>query len=255
MFYLSKGGCYDMRSPSLSKLLCLISLLGNPAVTTSQIRDADAFWQERTTMIKTQIEARGVKDVRVLESMKAVPRHLFIGESLWPMAYTDGPLPIGYGQTISQPYIVALMTELLQPDSHHVVLEIGTGSGYQAAVLSKLVHWVYTIEIVPELGRSAEKTLKRLGYDNVAVRVGDGYQGWPEEAPFDRIVVTAAPEEIPQKLVEQLKPGGRMILPVGPQWWGQDLLIVEKDEEGNVKTKESIPVRFVPMVREKERKN
>ena len=117
------------------------------------------------------------------------------------------------------------------------------------------MHWVYTIEIVPELGRSAEKTLKRLGYDNVAVRVGDGYQGWPEEAPFDRIVVTAAPEEIPQKLVEQLKPGGRMILPVGPQWWGQDLLIVEKDEEGNVKTKESIPVRFVPMVREKERKN
>ena len=141
------------------------------------------------------------------------------------------------------------MTELLQPEEHHVVLEIGTGSGYQAAVLSKLVDRVYTIEIVPELGRSAESILDRLGYDNVTVRVGDGYQGWPEEAPFDRIIVTAAPEEIPQKLVEQLKPGGRMILPVGPQWWGQDLLILEKDGEGNVKTTQSLPVRFVPMIR------
>ncbi|MDP6456719.1 MAG: protein-L-isoaspartate(D-aspartate) O-methyltransferase [Candidatus Marinimicrobia bacterium] len=244
-----------MRSPSLIKFLGLILLLGIPAGITPQISGGDNFGKERETMIKTQIEARGVKDVRVLESMKAVPRHLFIGESLWPMAYSDGPLPIGYGQTISQPYIVALMTELLQPDTHHVVLEIGTGSGYQAAVLAKLVHWVYTIEIVPELGQSAKKTLKRLGYDNVAVRVDDGYQGWPEEAPFDRIVVTAAPEEIPPRLVEQLKAGGRMILPVGPQWWGQDLLIVEKDEEGNVSTKESIPVRFVPMVHEKERKN
>lgn len=255
MSYLSQGGCHDMRSPSLSKLLCSLFILGNPGVTIPQVRDADPFWDERISMIKTQIEARGVKDARVLESMKAVPRHLFVGESLWPMAYSDGPLPIGYGQTISQPYIVALMTELIQPDSHHVVLEIGTGSGYQAAVLSKLVHWVYTIEIVPELGKSAEKTLQRIGYDNVTVRVGDGYRGWPEEAPFDRIVVTAAPEEIPPKLVAQLKPGGRMILPVGPQWWGQDLLVVEKDEEGNVTTKESIPVRFVPMIHENERKN
>jgi protein-L-isoaspartate(D-aspartate) O-methyltransferase len=145
------------------------------------------------------------------------------------------------------------MTELLQPEEHHVVLEIGTGSGYQAAVLSKLVDWVYTIEIVPELGRSAESILDRLGYDNVTVRVGDGYQGWPEEAPFDRIIVTAAPEEIPQKLVEQLKPGGRMILPVGPQLRGQDLLILEKDGEGKVETTQLFPVRFVPMVRENER--
>jgi protein-L-isoaspartate(D-aspartate) O-methyltransferase len=140
------------------------------------------------------------------------------------------------------------MTELLQPDEHHIVLEIGTGSGYQAAVLSKLVRWVYTIEIVPELGQSAEGTLKRLGYDNVTVRIGDGYQGWPEQAPYDRIIVTAAPEEIPQELVEQLKPGGRMILPVGSQRRGQDLLVLEKDQAGNVNTRQTIPVRFVPMV-------
>ncbi len=218
---------------------------------TAQISDSDAFLEERAAMVKTQIEARGVKDPRILESMKAVPRHLFIGESLWPVAYSDSPLPIRGDQTISQPYIVALMTELLQPEKHHVVLEIGTGSGYQAAVLSKVVHRVYTIEIVPELGQSAEKTLKRLGYDNVTVRVGDGYQGWPEEAPFDRIIVTAAPEEIPQILVEQLKPGGRMVLPVGSQLWGQDLLILEKDGEGNVNMEQSIPVRFVPMIHEK----
>ena len=242
-----------MRSGYFTKVLCLIFLPGLPAVTTAQVADSDAFSVERAAMVETQIEARGVKDARVLDSMRNVPRHLFIRESLWPLAYSDSPLPISNDQTISQPYIVAVMTELLQPDQHHVVLEIGTGSGYQAAVLSTLVDWVYSIEIVPELGRSAESILDRLGYENVTVRVGDGYQGWPEEAPFDRIIVTAAPEEIPQKLVEQLKPGGRMILPVGPQGWGQDLLIVEKDGEGNVTTTQTFPVRFVPMVRENER--
>ncbi len=242
-----------MRSTALLKLLSLIFLPGLPAMTTAQLSDSDAFLEERAAMVETQIEARGVADARVLYSMKEVPRHLFVRESLWSLAYSDNPLPIGNNQTISQPYIVAVMTELLQPEEHHVVLEIGTGSGYQAAVLSTLVDRVYTIEIVPELGRSAESILNRLGYDNVTVRVGDGYQGWPEEAPFDRIIVTAAPEEIPQKLVEQLKPGGRMVLPVGPQQWGQDLLILEKDGEGNVKTTQSFPVRFVPMVREKER--
>ena len=242
-----------MRLTSLLKLLSLIFLPGLSAVTTAQLSDSDAFLEERAAMVETQIEARGVKDARVLDSMKQVPRHLFISESLWPSAYFDSPLPISNDQTISQPYIVAVMTELLQPEEHHVVLEIGTGSGYQAAVLSKLVDWVYTIEIVPELGRSAESILDRLGYDNVTVRVGDGYQGWPEEAPFDRIIVTAAPEEIPRKLVEQLKPGGRMILPVGPQLRGQDLLILEKDGEGKVETTRLFPVRFVPMVREKER--
>ena len=203
-------------------------------------------------MIATQIEARGVADPNVLKAMKDVPRHLFVNESLWSVAYSDKPLPIGHGQTISQPFIVAFMTEILRPDSHHVVLEIGTGSGYQAAILSKLVHHVYTIEIIPALGLEAEQRLIRLGYDNVTVRIGDGYKGLPEEAPFDRIMVTAAPEEIPQRLVDQLKPGGRMIVPVGPQWWGQDLLVVEKDDGGSVRTVESIPVRFVPMIREPE---
>ena len=209
----------------------------------------------REAMVKTQIESRGVKDEDVLSVMRDVPRHLFIDESLWPKAYSDGPLPIGHGQTISQPYIVAFMTELLRPDTHHMILEIGTGSGYQAAVLAKLVHHVYTIEIVPELGRNAKTALKRLGYDNVSVRVGDGYKGWPEEEPFDRIIVTAAPEKVPEALVDQLKPGGRMVLPVGPRWWGQDLLVIEKNERGKVVRKNTIPVRFVPMIRQKERKN
>ena len=209
----------------------------------------------REAMVKTQIESRGIKDEDVLSVMRDVPRHLFIDESLWPKAYSDGPLPIGHGQTISQPYIVAFMTELLRPDTHHMILEIGTGSGYQAAVLAKLVHHVYTIEIVPELGRNAKAALKRLGYDNISVRVGDGYKGWPEEEPFDRIIVTAAPEKVPEALVDQLKPGGRMVLPVGPRWWGQDLLVIEKNERGKVVRKNTIPVRFVPMIRQKERKN
>jgi len=209
----------------------------------------------RKAMVKTQIESRGVKDEDILSVMQNVPRHLFIDESLWPKAYSDGPLPIGHGQTISQPYIVAFMTELLRPDTHHMVLEIGTGSGYQAAVLAKLVHHVYTIEIVPELGRNAKTTLKRLSYDNISVRVGDGYKGWPEEEPFDRIIVTAAPEKVPEALIDQLKPGGRMVLPVGPRWWGQDLLVIEKDERGKVVRKNTIPVRFVPMIRQEERKN
>ena len=209
----------------------------------------------RKAMVKTQIESRGVKDEDILSVMRDVPRHLFIDESLWPKAYSDGPLPIGHGQTISQPYIVAFMTELLRPDTHHMVLEIGTGSGYQAAVLAKLVHHVYTIEIVPELGRNAKATLKRFSYDNISVRVGDGYKGWPEEEPFDRIIVTAAPEKVPEALIDQLKPGGRMVLPVGPRWWGQDLLVIEKDERGKVVRKNTIPVRFVPMIRQEERKN
>ena len=209
----------------------------------------------RKAMVKTQIESRGVKDEDILSVMQNVPRHLFIDESLWPKAYSDGPLPIGHGQTISQPYIVAFMTELLRPDTHHMVLEIGTGSGYQAAVLAKLVHHVYTIEIVPELGHDAKTALKRLGYDNISVRVGDGYKGWPEEEPFDRIIVTAAPEKVPEALIDQLKPGGRMVLPVGPRWWGQDLLVIEKDERGKVVRKNTIPVRFVPMIRQEERKN
>jgi len=232
--------------------LALSTMVVLQTPVAAQVDDSSEFQTVRKVMIERQIQARGVKDPRVIKAMQDVPRHLFVDESLWPVAYSDGPLPIGHGQTISQPYIVSFMTELLQADTHHVVLEIGTGSGYQAAVLSKLTHHVFSIEIIAELGQEAEERLKRLGYDNVTVKIGDGYQGWPDEAPFDRIIVTAAPEEIPQKLVEQLKPGGRMVLPVGPQWWGQDLLIVEKDEKGKVTKRESLPVRFVPMVHEPE---
>ena len=241
-----------MNVRQLSKLIGIACL-----ALTLQIagQDENDYRHLRKKMIENQIVSRGVTDESVLSVMSDIPRHLFIDESQWSIAYSDGPLPIGHGQTISQPYIVAFMTELLQPDSHHVVLEIGTGSGYQAAVLAKLVHHVFTIEIVPELGRSAQKTLKRLGYENVSVRIGDGYKGWPKEAPFDRIILTAAPEKVPQALVDQLKPGGRMVLPVGPRWWGQDLLVIEKDLTGEVIEKKTLPVRFVPMVHEKERKN
>ena len=236
----------------------LIKLIGIACLAiTSQVagQDKNDYSDHRRKMIEKQILSRGVTDEEVISVMTGVPRHLFIDESQWPLAYSDGPLPIGHGQTISQPYIVAFMTELLRPDTHHVVLEIGTGSGYQAAVLAGLVQQVYTIEIVPELGRGARQTLKRLGYDNVSVRISDGYKGWPKEAPFDRIIVTAAPEKIPSALVDQLKPGGRMVLPVGPRWWGQDLLVIEKDSTGEVMEKKTLPVRFVPMVHEKERKN
>lgn len=241
-----------MNVRQMSKLIGIACLALTSQVTA---QDENDYRHLRKKMIENQIVSRGVTDEDVLSVMSDTPRHLFIDESQWPIAYSDGPLPIGHGQTISQPYIVAFMTELLQPDSHHVVLEIGTGSGYQAAVLAKLVHRVYTIEIVPELGRSARKTLKRLGYENVSVRIGDGYKGWPKEAPFDRIILTAAPEKVPQALVDQLKPGGRMVLPVGPRWWGQDLLVIEKDLTGEVIEKKTLPVRFVPMVHEKERKN
>jgi len=250
MSYFSVWSGYDMGyKQSISSFFLVITVWVYTPVF-SQIYDPPEIQKLRHKMIERQIIARGVKDPRVLKAMEDVPRHLFVDESLWPMAYSDGPLPIGHGQTISQPYIVSFMSELLQVDAHHIVLEIGAGSGYQAAVLSKLVNHVYTIEIIEELGLEAKERLKRLGYDNVTVKIGDGYQGWPKEAPFDRIIVTAAPEEIPQKLVEQLKPNGRMVLPVGPQSWGQDLIILEKDEKGKVTKKESIAVRFVPMVRE-----
>lgn len=201
-------------------------------------------------MIENQIIDRGVSDERVIKAMNDVPRHLFVKESLRDLAYADGPLPIGHNQTISQPYIVAYMTEILQPDTHHIVLEVGTGSGYQAAILSKLVNHVYSIEIIPELGKEAANRLDKLGYDNVTVKIGDGYNGWEEHSPFDRIIVTAAPEQIPKKLVDQLKSGGLMILPVGKTSFGQDMRIVKKDRTGQVTTQETIPVRFVPMIHE-----
>lgn len=207
------------------------------------------FEQALKRMVADQIRARGIQNTRVLEAMSTVPRHEFVGEEYRSMAYEDRPLPTSRGQTISQPYIVALMTELADPKPEHRVLEIGTGSGYQAAVLAGLVRDVYTIELVPELARTAAERLNRLGYKNVHVRDGDGYLGWPEHAPFDSILVTAGATEIPRPLIEQLRPGGRMIIPVGDTSAVQTLQIVERDEQGNVRVRNSIPVRFVPLLR------
>ncbi len=183
----------------------------------------------------------------VMEAMGKIPRHEFVPAHLRRSAYKNRPLPIGYGQTISQPYIVALMTDLLDVDEDDVVLEIGTGSGYQAAILAELVEKVYTIEIVRELGEQAKGRLKRLGYQNVEVRVGDGYYGWEEHAPFDGIIVTAAANHIPPPLTKQLKPGGRMIIPVGSPFMTQQLILVKKKKDGKIKTMQVLPVIFVPL--------
>ncbi len=200
-------------------------------------------------MVDEQIAARGVRDGRVLEAMRSVPRHLFVLPQARHRAYDDGPLAIGYGQTISQPYIVALMTELARPSPADRALEIGTGSGYQAAVLSRLVSHVYSIEIVETLARDAAARLKAGGYANVTVRAADGYAGWPERGPFDVVMVTAAPEEIPPPLIAQLAPGGRLVIPVGRQFEVQELMLVEKDRGGRVRSRSITPVAFVPLVR------
>jgi len=186
-------------------------------------------------------------DPAVLRAIRTVPRHAFVPAEEQARAYANRPLPIGFGQTISQPYIVALMTDLLGVGPGATVLEIGTGSGYQAAVLSGLVARVSTIEIVPQLGERARAVLQRLGYDNVEVRIGDGYYGWEERAPFDGIVVTAAASHVPPPLIRQLKPGGRMIIPVGSRFMVQELLLVEKSEAGEVSTQQILPVAFVPL--------
>jgi protein-L-isoaspartate(D-aspartate) O-methyltransferase len=188
-------------------------------------------------------------DPKVSAAMRLVPRHAFVPDNVSPMAYANRPLPIGHGQTISQPFIVALMTHLLQPKESDRVLEIGTGSGYQTAVLSVLVREVYSVEILRQLGESAAETLARLGYANVKTRIGDGYQGWEEHAPYDAIMVTAAPNHVPPALVTQLKPGGRLVIPVGELY--QDLMVVVKAEDGTTTTTRIIPVRFVPLVRER----
>jgi protein-L-isoaspartate(D-aspartate) O-methyltransferase len=181
--------------------------------------------------------------------MLRVPRHRFVPDALVASAYADRPLPIGEGQTISQPFVVALMTDLAEPGPDFRVLEVGTGSGYQAAVLAECVARVYTIEIVASLGERARTLLADLGYKNVEVRIGDGYGGWPEAAPFDAIVVTAAPERIPQPLVDQLKPGGRMVIPVGARYAAQDIVVITKGADGNTLTRSVLPVRFVPLTR------
>jgi protein-L-isoaspartate(D-aspartate) O-methyltransferase len=209
-----------------------------------------AYATARAAMVSEQIAARGIKDPEVLGAMRGVPRHRFVPASEQPHAYRDMPLPIGHGQTISQPYIVALMTELVEPRSDSRVLEVGTGSGYQAAVLAEIVDHVYSIEIEDELAHRAAALLDGLGYDNVSVRAGDGYGGWPEQAPFDIIVVTAAPDHVPQALLDQLKPGGSMIVPVGPIYSVQELRLIQKDESGQLREKNVAPVRFVPLRRE-----
>jgi len=202
---------------------------------------------ERARMVATQIQARDVNDPNVLKAMRMVPRHAFVRPGEQHYAYNDHPLPIGLGQTISQPYIVAFMTEALRLDPNDKVLEIGTGSGYQAAVCAEIAQEVYTIEILGELAKSAAKKLKELGYRNVFVRAGDGYLGWPEKAPFDAIIGTAAAGRIPPPLIEQLKPGGRMILPVEGRFGFQYLVLITKDSKGNLHQKNVMPVQFVPM--------
>lgn len=209
---------------------------------------ADRWEELRMRMVESQIEHRGIRDEAVLEAMRRTPRHLFVPEGQVGNAYHDRPLPIGYGQTISQPYIVAFMTEIVRPQKDFKVLEIGAGSGYQAAVLAELVDHVYTIEIVPELARWAQDRLGLAGYTQVTVRQGDGYHGWPEEAPFDAIVVTAASPHIPPPLIAQLKEGGRMIIPVGTPFRTQHLVLVEKTGDG-VRTRQVLPVQFVPFTR------
>ena len=211
--------------------------------------DDSSYDAARETMVRQQIVARGIHEPRVIEAMRRTQRHLFIPPGERDRAYADSPVPIGEGQTISQPYIVALMTELVRPQSGDVALEVGTGSGYQAAVLSQLVKHVYTIELEETLGSRAAAALREQKYDNITVRIGDGYGGWPEHAPFDVIMVTAAPEQVPQPLIDQLKPGGRLIVPVGPRFTVQELQLIEKDAAGKVSTKTVSPVMFVPLRR------
>ncbi|MCX6328540.1 MAG: protein-L-isoaspartate(D-aspartate) O-methyltransferase [Bacteroidia bacterium] len=212
------------------------------------IPQSDKFESIRHRMVKTQIVARGVNNAEVIEAMKKVPRHLFIPKEYEDEAYNDYPLPIGHGQTISQPYIVAYMTEVLKPGSKMKALEIGTGSGYQAAILAEIVNKVYTIEIVPELAKEADERLKKLGYKNVICKYVDGYQGWPEFAPFDIIIVTAAAEKIPQPLIDQLAENGRLVIPVGAPSAVQELQLITKKKE-KIETKNLTFVRFVPFKR------
>jgi protein-L-isoaspartate(D-aspartate) O-methyltransferase len=211
--------------------------------------DDDPFTQDRRKMVRRQIEDRGIRDRNILGALLHVPRDRFVPPDGIRLAYRDCPLPIGYGQTISQPYIVARMTQLLEPKPEHRVLEVGTGSGYQAAILSELVKEVYSIEIIPPLGESAQKRLSDLGYQNITTRVGDGYFGWPDKAPFDGIIVTAAATDIPPPLLEQLKPTGRMVIPVGNPDQTQFLKLVTKNADGPPTVTTLEPVRFVPLHR------
>jgi protein-L-isoaspartate(D-aspartate) O-methyltransferase len=243
-----------MRSGIFSRLRCVLLLIMRlswiaavlicASCHPAQTQVAD-FPAQRERMVKGQIVMRGVVEERVLAAMRKVPREEFVPAEFRAESYTDRPLPIGYDQTISQPFIVAFMTEELRPKPTDRVLEIGTGSGYQAAILAELVAEVYSIEIIEPLAKNAEATLQRLGYKNVHLKAGDGYKGWPEHAPFDSIIVTCAPERVPQPLIDQLKEGGRMIIPVGAKF-AQELYLLEK-QNGQMKQSAVLPVRFVPM--------
>jgi len=237
-------------------LVCLASVVGcvteqNSATQAPlsmaglEHRVTNQWISDHQLMIENQLKARGITDLAVLNAMAEVPRHKFVPGSLKSSAYEDRPLPIGYQQTISQPYIVAYMTEILQPAAEHRVLEVGTGSGYQAAILSKLVKEVYSIEIVKELAESARQRLRTLGYNNVFVKTGNGYAGWTEHAPYDRIIITAAPPEIPEALIDQLASGGLLVGPVGVA--NQRIVIITRTGTG-LSEKHTLPVRFVPMV-------
>ena len=223
---------------------CVTDPAANPAPGEAQRDGTDARSVDRQRMVERQVSDRGIRDPRVLEAMRMVPRHRFVPENLQDRAYADTPLPIGSAQTISQPYIVAYMTEALQLPADATVLEIGTGSGYQAAVLAEVAREVYSIEIVPELAARAAGMLEELGHVNVHVRLGDGYRGWPEEAPFDGIIVTAAPDHVPPALVEQLAVGARLVIPVGR--FAQEMMVVTRTATGST-SETTIPVRFVPM--------
>jgi len=227
------------RSPHLFGAAAILAALG-PAPAP------DAYTSQRQRMVREQIESRGIHRADILHVLRTTPRHLFVPEGIRERAYDDCALPIGSGSTISQPYIVALMTDLLTPQKHQRILEIGTGSGYQAAVLAQLTEHVYTIEIMPDLAESSREKLAGLGYSNVTVRQGNGYRGWPEEAPFDGIIVTAAPAEVPRTLIDQLARGGRLVAPVGAGW-AQNLTVIEKRVDGALVTYSVAPVLFVPM--------
>ena len=238
----------------MSKLVAIFVLFSIIFISScmSQVKDPSQFERARLSMVKDQIELRGVTDRKVLEAMRKVERHRFVPDEYLAEAYEDYPLPIGEGQTISQPYIVAFMTEALELNEHDRVLEIGTGSGYQAAVIAEICDSVFTIEIFESLAFRADLLLRELGYGNVMVKAGDGYLGWEEHAPYDAIIVTCSPTQIPEKLEEQLAEGGWMIIPVG-QSYSQELILIEK-KNGRLTRKNVLPVRFVPMIDENGRK-
>ncbi|MBE9546513.1 MAG: protein-L-isoaspartate(D-aspartate) O-methyltransferase [Proteobacteria bacterium] len=232
---------------SISALIFFIAAISPIKGASQDEFNETTFASKRKGMVNKQIIRRGVRNEDVIRAMMTVPRHEFVPKGWVIMAYDDTPLPIGYGQTISQPYIVAYMTEILNLDKENRVLEIGTGSGYQAAILSCIAKEAYTIEIIPELAKSASLRLKKLGYKNVEVTCGDGYYGWPEHAPFDAIIVTAAAGHIPPPLLKQLKNGGRMVIPVGGPFMIQNLVLVEKGSAGKITTRNLMSVRFVPL--------